>query len=118
MEEWPSFRRRVCVRRLVLALVLPWLLMILAYSLPLLVREMARAGYNTDWKNPTIYIWFYGFGFPALFTLVGFFLFGLWQLLWWREYRRSWYGWAWTVLTYLNMGALVTVETSKAVKLM
>jgi hypothetical protein len=116
--EPPSFRRRSDVRRLVLALVVPWLLMILAYSLPLLDRELHRAGHNTDWMRPVVLVWFYGLGFTSLFSLLVLMLFGIWRLVWRREYRHSWYGWSWAVLTWLNLCALSTVVTSKTVMLM
>jgi len=76
--ERPSFRRRADVRRLVIALLTPWVLGGLAYSLPLLGRELYRSGFQPDWLGPVTLIWFYSFGFPAMLSVPAWFLFGVW----------------------------------------
>ena len=103
MEDRPSFRRRRDVLRLLLALALPWALLGLAYSAPLLQRALYRAGHDTSWMmGDATYVWFYGFGFPALFSLPVLILFGVYRLVRRPEYRRSWYGWSWPVLMWLD----------------
>jgi hypothetical protein len=116
VDERPSFRRRRDVWRLVGALAVPSILMITAYLAPLLAREVSRAGHRDTWISATTLVWFYGFGFPAWISLGAFFFLGIFRLAWWREYRQSRYGWAWLVLTYLNLGVLSTVVTSPAVQ--
>jgi hypothetical protein len=106
MEERPSFQRRVDVRRLVIALLTPWVLGALAYSLPLIERELYRGGFRTDWLGSVTIIWFYIIGFTALLSVPVWFLFGLSRLIQRRMYRRSWYGWLWLVFMYLNLCAV------------
>src|SRR4051794_38441277 len=92
VDNRPSFRRRVDVQRLVIALLTPWVLGGLAYSLPLLNRELYRGGLQLDWLGVVALVWFYSFGFSALLSLPAWFLFGVWRLIWRPEYRRSYYG--------------------------
>src|SRR5262245_28803074 len=104
MAERPSFQNRADVRRLVIALLTPWVLFGLAYSLPLLGRELYRSGFHqTGWLGPVVMIWFYSFAFPALVSGIAWFGFGVWRLAWRPEYRRSWYGWLWLFLMWVNI---------------
>jgi hypothetical protein len=109
MEDYPSFRRRVDVRRLVIALLIPWVLGGLAYSLPLIERELYRGGFRTDWLGSATIIWFYLFGFTALLCVTAWFIFGLSRLVRRRNYRKSWYGWMWLLFMYLNLCAVGSV---------
>ena len=106
MDGRPSFRRRRDALRLLLALAAPWVLLAVAYAAPLLDRALVRAGRDTSWMSNAPLVWFYGFGFPALFSLAAAFLLGIFRLAWWREYRRPWYGWAWLVSVWLNLCGL------------
>jgi hypothetical protein len=109
MDERPSFRCRADVWRLVIALLTPWVLGGLAYSLPLLCRGLYRSGIPIDGIEPVVLIWFYSFGFPALVSVPAWFLFGVWRLAWRPAYRWSWYGWLWPFLMWVNLCAVAPV---------
>lgn len=109
MNERPSFRRRADVRRLVFALFIPWLLGGIAYLFPLVGRELHRSNLSADWMGPAVLVGFYGFGFPAMLSCVLLFVAGIWWLVSRPAYRRSWYGWLWLVLMYLNTCGVASV---------
>jgi hypothetical protein len=106
MSEQPNLIHRSDARRLVLALILPWLLLGLAYSLPLVSRELSRAELKPDWMTPLVLGWFYFFGISAVFIAVGLILVGIWRIVRWKKYRYSSYGWLWLLLTWFNCGTL------------
>jgi hypothetical protein len=109
MDERPSFRQRADVRLLAIALLTPWVLGGLAYAGPLVGGALYRGGFQPDWLEPVILIWFYSFGFPSLLSLLAWFLFGVWRLAWRPGYRRSWYGWLWPFLMWVNLCLVVPV---------
>jgi hypothetical protein len=109
MDERPSFRRRSDLRRLVAALLIPWLLGGVAYLFPLFALVMFRSGLWADWMDPGVLVGFYSFGFLSLGASPILFLVGVWWLIRRPAYRRSWYGWVWLPLMYLNMWGVVTV---------
>ena len=109
MDERPSFQRRTDLRRLIIALLTPWILSVLAYSLPLLARELHRSGFRLDWYGPVLMIWYIAFQSLACLSMPAWFLFGVWRLIWRPEYRRSWYGWMWLFLIYMNLPLVMAV---------
>jgi hypothetical protein len=109
VDERPSFRRRADVRRLVLACLAPWVYFCLAFCVVLLDRGLYRAGHNIEWLKPAFFVWVYGFGFLAMLSMPAFLLYGVWQLVWRPEYRRSWYGWLWLVLVWLHGCVFMTL---------
>lgn len=109
MNERPGFRRKADRRLLAIALLTPWLLGGLAYSVPLLNLALHRGGYELEWLAPSVMMWFYTFNIAAVMSLPAWALFGVWRLVWRREYRRSWYGWLWLLLMYLNLVGIVLV---------
>lgn len=109
MDDRPNFRSRRHVRQLVIALLIPWLLFAAAYSLPLTAHTLYRAGLDVDWIDGPALVSFYLFGFPALLSLPVLFLFGVARLVWYREYRTSWYGWLWPFLMWVNLCLVITL---------
>ena len=103
MAERPSFRRLRDVRRLLVALAGPWVLGALALLVGIGVRGLVRSGWWADWLDPVVLVAFYGLMFAGLFWLPGTWLLGVWWLVWRPSYRRSWYGWLWPALMYLDL---------------
>jgi len=109
VDERPSFRRRKDSRLLLIALLTPWVLGGVAYIFPLVGGILFQIGFDADRIEPFVLIGFYSFGFPALLSLPVWFLFGVWRLLWRSDYRRSWYGWLWPFLMWVNLCLVVPV---------
>ena len=103
MLEQPSFRRRVDSWLLAIALLTPWILGGLAYAGPLVGGWLYRGEFRPEWLGPVVSGWFYTFGFPAMISPVAWFLFGVWRLVWRPAYMRSWFGWLWLFLMWVNL---------------
>lgn len=102
MDERPSFRRRRDAFRLLAAVLIPWLLLAVAFAPALVFGELRQAVWESELARTAVTLWFYLVSIAALFAGVGLFLFGVWRLAWYRAYRRSVYGWAWLLLLYLS----------------
>lgn len=106
-SDCPSFRRREDLRRLAIALLSPWLLGAAAWAFPLTGRALVRTGTEAELIGPICLLGFFAFAFPAVLAPVAWFFFGVWRLVRRVEYRRSWYGWAWLLLMYANLAAIL-----------
>ena len=108
-DKPPSFRRAGDLRRLAVALLMPWLLIGVAYLFVLAVWGLPAAGVEVKSFPPLLMLGFILIGGSALLWFPAAFLYGVWHLITRRGWRRSWYGWLWPLLVYADMGLFIVV---------
>jgi hypothetical protein len=107
VENGPSFRRRRDVLQLLAAVLTPWIMLAVAFTPALVSRELYRSGWWVKTEpSGAVVMWLYVVAISGLFAGVGLFFFGVWRLIWFRDYRRSVYGWTWPLLMWFSTGGI------------
>ncbi|MCE9532530.1 MAG: hypothetical protein K8T89_15640 [Planctomycetes bacterium] len=115
MDEIPSFYRRADVRRLVIALLVPWLLGAFGVLIALLGHLLLNhCGVRSRSLYEMMFFTIHGLFLLSMMSALFWCVAAIWRLLWWTYYCFSWYGWLSPVLMFINF-VLVVVVLSKII---